>query len=74
MTTEFVILRAEPAKPGWGLKTILVEAEAFAEGEKDDFLTPQDYFTRNHKNAKEVGRIQVVGDTDQLDQVYQGDG
>jgi len=73
MSTEFVILRAEPAKPGWGLKTILVEAEHFEDNRTADDVVPQDYFTSNHKNAEEVGRIQVMGDTDQLDQVYLSD-
>jgi len=62
MTTEYVVLRA-------GVKSVLVLADSYDEDE----LAPQDYFVGSPKDAKEAGRIQVLGDEDQLDVTYVSD-
>ena len=65
MSVEMVVLRAEPVREGDSVKTILVEHDMYAEDK-----TPQNYFTPQYKDAVEVGVVQMIGDTDQLDRMY----
>ena len=64
---EMVVLRAEPKTAGNSIKSVLVEHDYYKEGGS----VPADYFTPDYENAVEVGIIQVVGDTDELNTVYE---
>jgi hypothetical protein len=68
-TQEFIILKAV-YKSG-EIKTVLVNGESF----KEDKLPPPAFFPRANEitEAKEVGVVQVLGDTDWLDDIYMSD-
>ena len=63
MSTEYVILQGR--LHSGEIKTVLVEATSF----KNEQLEPADYFVRPY-SAKEVGRIQILGDDGKLDEIY----
>jgi len=62
VSEEYVILRSSHEQPGYSIKTVLVPLS-----EWNDAPNPSDYFTpRYTANAEEVGRVQIMGDTDHL--------
>lgn len=66
MTREYFIFRATVRG---SIQTILVDRESF----KDEGLEPQDYFVGNPSDVKQVGIVQMMGDTDYLDDIYKNE-
>lgn len=66
MSVEMVVLRAEPRAKGNSIKTMLIDHDEYAHDP-----APAHYFTSEYTNAVELGIIQIVGDTDQLDTTYE---
>jgi len=61
---KYVVLKSETQN---GIKTLLVDKDTF----KTDGAIPSDYFLGGPSNAKKIGEVNIIGDIDWLDIVYE---
>ena len=65
-TREYALIRARVPNTGNPAAVYLIDAEDLQE-----FQNPADYFPKGTRDVKEVGRIQVMGDTHLLGLMYE---
>ena len=64
MNEDYVLLAGE--HPQLGIKTVLVEKDVY-----EDDPSPEDYFLTGFENIRKVGEVELSGDTDYLDPIYE---
>jgi len=74
MVDEYVVIQANS---GSGIQTVLVNLEVYnesaEEAKREGMNVAEYFFCPSDSDAKEVGRIQVMGDTSVLDDTYRSE-